>query len=107
MSKEAIDAVLTAENKAKEAKVKAQETARRAVAAAAEESKSRLEAARETAVGDMNDKLRLMTEAAEERLLKKRAEAVSEARAETRAAEEHMDVAAALIIEELLKYADK
>lgn len=106
MSKEAIDAVLAAETKAKEERANAEAKARAIVAAAADDAKSRLDAAKDAAMSDMNDKLGEIEKQSDALLLKSRAEAESEAAAETRAAMEHMDDAVALIIGELLKNAD-
>lgn len=107
LSKEAIDAVLAAEKKAKEAKSNATVRSREIISAAAEDAKQRFEAAREAAMSDMNEKLREIGEQSDALLLKSRAEAESEAASETRAAMEHMDDAVELIIGELLKNADK
>lgn len=106
MSKEAIDAVIAAENEAKEAKAKAVQESRQAIALASERAKSELEAAREAAMSDMNGTLAEIEAQSGALLLKSKNEAESDAAAETRAAMKHMDEAVKLIIGELMKNAD-
>ena len=107
MSKEAIDAVLEAEARAKEAKSRVSAKAHETIAKATEDAKSRFDETRKTAMNDMNDKLSLITEQAEALLGKSRAEAEAEAEEQTKGAMAHMDDAVALIIGELLQNADK
>ena len=105
MSKEAIDAVLAAEKEAKEKKARAAEQSQKTVTDAANAAKARYEAAREAAMNEMAASLDEIGSQAEALLKKSRSEAESDAAAETRAAEEHMDDAVSLIIGELLKNA--
>ena len=106
MSKQAIDAVLAAETKAKENKSHAAVKARQLISAAGEDGKSRLETAREAAARDMNDKLALITEQSEALLAKSRTDAEAEAAEGWRAARRNLDDAVAIIIGEIRKNAD-
>ena len=106
MSKQAIDAVLAAETKAKENKARAAAEARQIISAAGDDGKSRLEYAREAAARDMNDKLGLITEQSEALLAKSRADAETEAAEGWRAARRNLDDAVAIIIGEIRKNAD-
>ena len=107
MSKEAIDAVIAAENEAKEREKLAGEAAQKTVSEATEDAKSRFEAARAASMNDANERLGEIEAQAASLLEKSRADAEADAAAETRAAEEHMADAVKLIIGELMKNADK
>lgn len=106
MSKEAVDAVLAAELKAKEKKARAAAEAKKMIAEASEDGKSRLESAREAAARDMNDKLKLITEQTDALLEKSRADAEGEAAEMWRSARRNLDDAVEVIIGEIRKNAD-
>ncbi len=106
LSKEAVDAVLEAENKAKETKSRAAAKARAMISSATDDGKARLEAARVSCAADMNEKLELISKQAGALLEKSRADAEGEAAEMWRGSRKNLDDAVAVIIGEIRKNAD-